>query len=50
LGLKAAETLSGLHHIFIRLTPGCRAVRSNPGLELANAFGVKQIRKEPIRR
>jgi len=39
LGLKAEETLSGLDVSFVDFTQGCRS-RSNPGLELANAFGV----------
>jgi hypothetical protein len=34
-----AETLSGFHLFFIFDPQGCR-FRSNPGLKLANAFGV----------
>jgi hypothetical protein len=41
-----AETLSGFHLFFIFDPQGCR-FRSNPGLKLANAFGVK-IQTEPV--
>src|SRR6185295_15719624 len=34
------ETLSGLNVLWVLGSQGCRASRSNPGLGLANAFGV----------
>jgi hypothetical protein len=37
--LNSEETLSGLIFLFGDCTQGCRS-RSNPGLKLANAFGV----------
>lgn len=39
-GIEKGGTLSGLKAIFTTEPQGCRS-RSNPGLQLANAFGVK---------
>jgi hypothetical protein len=38
-GFRAKQTLSGLKAIFCFVIPGF-LLRSNPGLKLANAFGV----------
>jgi len=38
-GFDSIQTLTGFHAFFIRVVPGL-SLRSNPGLKLANAFGV----------
>jgi hypothetical protein len=40
-GFANRQTLSGLIKHFVRIPQGCRS-RSNPGLTLANAFGVNR--------
>jgi hypothetical protein len=40
--IDAEETLSGLAHFICDLIPGL-SLRSNPGLKLANAFGVLRV-------
>jgi hypothetical protein len=42
-GFTAGETLSGFNRFFIYRFPGL-SLRSNPGLKLANAFGVNFVR------
>jgi hypothetical protein len=49
-GFASQQTLSGFYVFFVCSIPGL-SLRSNPGLELANAFGVFKVNQhssEPV--